>query len=206
MDDIILVGAGGHAKSIIDSIEKNNCYRILGFTDIMHVDKYRGYPYLGNDDILNKYFEKGVKYAFITLGFLGGASNIRTLLYEKLKNIGYKLPVIIDPSAIIASDVKIGEGSFIGKGCIVNSAAHVEEMCIINTGAVIEHDNEIGSYSHISVNSTLCGNVTVGSYTFIGANATIIQGKNIGSKSIIGAGSIILRDIFPAEKVYGVVS
>lgn len=206
MNDIILIGAGGHAKSIIDSIERCNQYHIIGFTDITYVDKYRGYPYLGKDDVLKSYFEKGVKYAFITLGFLGETSSIRTLLYERVKKIGYRLPVIIDPSATVASDIEIDEGTFIGKGCIVNSAARVGKMCIINTGAIVEHDNQIGSYSHISINSTLCGGVTVGEYTFIGANATILQGKNIGSRSIIGAGSIILKDILPNEKVYGVVS
>lgn len=206
MDDIILIGAGGHAKSVIDSIEKCNQYHILGFTDIACVDEYRGYPYLGNDNILESYFKIGIKYAFISMGFLGEISNKRNLLYKKVKNLGYKLPIIIDPSAVVASDAEIGEGTFIGKGCIVNSAVRVGKMCIINTGAIVEHDNQIGNYSHISVNTTLCGNVTVGENTFIGANATIIQGKKIDSGSIVGAGSIVLRDTSQNEKVYGLVN
>lgn len=206
MNDIILIGAGGHAKSVVDSIEKCKEYRILGFTDIAHVETYRGYPYLGNDDVLNSYFRKGVKYAFITLGFLGGNSAIRIALYNKLKKIGYKLPIIIDPSAIIALDSEIGEGTFIGKKCVINSSSQIGKMCIINTGAIIEHDNHIENYTHVSVNATLCGNVSIGESSFIGAGATIIQGISINRKSVIGAGSVVLRNILSNETVYGIVN
>lgn len=206
MEDIILIGAGGHAKSIIDSIEKSHQYRIIGFTDVKPVKKYKKYGYLGDDSVLYKYFEKGIKYAFVTLGFMGDKKNPRALLYNKIKQIGYKIPVIIDPSAEVASDAEIGEGTFIGKKCIINAATKIGKMCIINTCAVIEHDNIIGDFSHISVQTTLCGNVITGENVFVGANTVILQEKNIGKNSLIGAGSVILRDILPFEKVYGVVN
>ncbi len=203
MDDIVLVGFGGHAKSVIDSIEKLNCYHIVGYTDVDSSKEYRGCQYLGCDDVLQKYYNKGIRNAFITLGYMGKGKQ-RELLYKKLKEIGFQLPVIIDPSAVLADDVSIEEGTFVGKKCVINSAAKVGKMCIINTGATIEHENLIGDFTHISVNSTLCGNVSVGPHCFIGANATIIQNIKIGSESVVGAGSIVLRDILSNEIVYGV--
>lgn len=203
MEDIVLVGFGGHAQSVIDSIEKNKYYHIVGFTDIVLDKEYRGYKCLGTDDILQKYYDGGVKYAFVTVGYMG-KGNIRDILYDMLVKIGFRLPAIVDPSATLAGDVIIGDGTFIGKKCVVNSAAQIGKMCIINTGAIVEHGNQIGDFTHIAVNSTLCGNVLVGDHSFIGANSTIIQDLKIGSKCIVGAGSTVLRDVPSCEKIYGI--
>lgn len=203
MNDIVLVGFGGHAKSVIDSIEKNKGYHIVGYTDINSNKDYKDYRYLGCDNILQDYYDKGVRYAFVTLGYMG-KERLRDSLYKKLKEIGYQLPIIVDPTAILASDVIIGEGTFIGKKCVVNSASRVGRMCIINTGAILEHESRIDDFTHISVNTTVCGNVSVEDHCFIGANSTIIQNLKIGSRSVVGAGSVILRDISSDEKVCGV--
>lgn len=204
MDNVILVGFGGHAKSVIDSIERHGQYHIVGYTDIRADKEEKEYAYLGNDSVLQGYYDRGVRNAFITLGYMGEGSQ-REILFRKLKEIGFHFPVIIDPTAVLARDAAVGEGTFIGKRCVVNSAAQIGKMCIINTGAVIEHESQIDDFSHISVNSTLCGRVSVGAHCFIGANTTIIQGLRIGSKSVIGAGSVVLRDVRPGETVYGTV-
>lgn len=204
MKDIILVGFGGHAKSVIDSIEKNKEYRIIGYTDTKYQGEYHGYQYLGYDEMLQEYYDKGVKFAFITVGYMG-KNKLRDYLYKQLKIIGYCIPFIVDKTAILAEDVMIGEGTFVGKKCVINAASRVGKMCIINTGAVIEHENQIGDFTHISVNSTLCGNVFVDSHCFVGSNSTIIQNIRIGSGSITGAGSVVLRNILPGETVYGIV-
>lgn len=204
MNDIVLVGFGGHAKSIVDSIEKGNCYHIVGYTDIHFKEEYKDYKYLGNDEVLPLYYKKGVRYAFVSIGYMG-KERVRDSLYEKVKEIGFQIPTIIDSTAILANDVIVGEGTFIGKACVINSSSRVGNMCIINTGSILEHENQIGDFTHVSVNSTLCGNVSVGDHCFIGANSTIIQDVRIRSESIIGAGSIILRDILPKEKVVGIV-
>lgn len=204
MDDIILVGFGGHAKSVIDSIEKSNRYCIIGYTDIAAKEAYRGYKYLGSDDVLQEYYDKGVRFAFITVGYMG-RDRLRDSLYKKLKEIGFQLPVIVDPTAVLAEDAAIGEGTFIGKNCIINSAVNIGKMCIINTGAVIEHENQIDDFTHVAVCAVLCGKVLIAAHCFIGANTTLIQNIKVGEGSVIGAGSIILRDILPGEIVYGIV-
>lgn len=124
-----------------------------------------------------------------------GESIIRKVLYEKLKKVGYKFPIIIDSTASLASYVILGEGSYVGKKCIVNSNAIIGKMCILNTGAIVEHECVIEDYTNIAIGSILCGNVHIGHDCFIGANATIIQGKKIGQNTIIGAGTIITKNI-----------
>ena len=149
MEDIILVGFGGHAKSVIDSIDQNDEYHIIGYTDIKYQNKYRDYQYLGCDKVLQEYYDRGVKFAFVTVGYMG-KSKLRDVLYKQLKKIGFFIPSIIDRTAVLAKDIMIGEGTFIGKNCVVNSASQIGKMCILNTGAIIEHENWIGDFTHIS--------------------------------------------------------
>lgn len=203
MEDIILIGFGGHAKSVMDTIEKQKQYRIVGFTEINKELNYRGYSVVGTDDDLKRIFQKGVKNAFVTIGYMG-SSALRNKLYRELKEIGYSLPVIIDDTAVLASDVEIGEGTFVGKNAVVNSAARIGEMCIINTGAIVEHDCVVQAFSHVAVGATLCGAAKTGEDVFVGANATIIQGVKIEDKAKIGAGAIVLKDVPEGTTVYGV--
>lgn len=196
MEKILILGMGGHAKSLIDALEKEGKYEIAGYVvnDNPNSDFVKRYPVLGNDSDLQRLFQQGIPNAAIGIGFLG-KSSLRNQLYEKLKEIGYQLPVICDPSAVLASGVTIGEGTFVGKGTILNTDATIGKMCIINTGAIVEHDCNVGDFSHISVGTVLCGEASVGSEAFIGANATVIQCCKIADGCIVGAGEVIRKNI-----------
>lgn len=194
MEDIILIGFGGHAKSMIDSIEKAGIYRIIGYTDIKAGSEYHGYKWLGADDVLSDYYNKGIHSACIGIGYMG-EGRFRDKLYKFVKEIGYNLPVIIDPTAILSNAVNIGEGTYIGKGAIINSGSCIGKMCIINTGVLVEHENVIGDFSHLAVRAVLSGNVRIGSHCLVGANSTIIQGKCVGKNVKIGAGAVIIDDL-----------
>lgn len=204
MENIVIVGFGGHAKSMVDAIENAGHYNIIGFTDREKRDSYRGYPYLGTDDTLAELYHEGVKNACIGVGYLG-QSVIRDKLYGMLISIGYQLPAIIDASAVIASDAVIGSGSFVGKIAVVNSACHVGEMCIINTGVILDHECTVGNYSHIAVGARLCGDVHIADHSMVGAGATVIQSRHIGSNVIVGAGSTVIGDVVSNQTVYGIV-
>lgn len=203
MEDIILLGLGGHAKSVIDCIERQGKYRIAGFLDKEERGKvcYRGYEVIGNDDDLSKFYHQGIQNAFVTVGFLG-RSTVRNRLYDRLKEIGYRLPVIIDPSAVVAGDVELGEGTFIGKLAMVNADAKIGSMCIINSGALIEHECRVGDFSHISVGTVLCGGVAVGKNTFVGAGSTLIQGVAVGDECIVAAGITLRKSAGDHELAY----
>lgn len=196
MEDIILLGLGGHAHSVVDSIEQAGRYNIIGFLDTeeMQGKHFRDYTVLGTDDALKKYYDSGIRNAFVTIGFMGHG-NIRNQLYERLKDIGYAVPNIIDRTAVISKSAKLADGIFVGKNAVINANAEIGSMCIINTGVIVEHDCRIGRFSHIAVGSVLCGGILVGQQTLIGANATIIQEKKIGNRCIIGAGVVIRKDV-----------
>ena len=205
MESIILLGGGGHCKSVIDTILSSNLYNIIGVIDVK--DKIgqkvlREIQIIDCDENLYKYKEQNINNVFVTLGSIGNPK-MRIRLYENAKKIGFKFPNIIDKTAIISENVKIGEGSFVGKGVIVNVGTIISDNCIINTGSVIEHDCYIGNFVHISPNATLCGGVKVGKNSHIGANSTIIQYKNIGKNVIVGAGSIVTKDITDNITAYG---
>lgn len=188
MEDIILVGYGGHAKSVADSIERQGQFNIIGYTDLEKHDSQ--YEYLGTDEVLQSYFNRGTKNAAICIGYLG-KGELRQKIYNKLKNIGFSFPIIIDPSAIVSDNSQIGEGTFIGKGAIVNAEASVGKMSIINTMSIIEHDCIIGNFAHVSVSAVICGQAQVGDAAFIGANSTVIQCRKVLEKQIVPAGAVI---------------
>ena len=196
----MIIGCGGHANSIVDSIEQCGMFEVAGYV-VNENDKKCNlrYPILGRDDDLRRIFSSGIQYAVMGIGYLG-KGNLRQFLYEEMKKIGYIFPTIIDSSAIVSRDAQIEEGTFIGKGVIINAGVQIERMCIINSGAIIEHDCLVEEFSHVSVGTVLCGNVICGKSVFIGANATIIQGRKIGNQCIIGAGEVIKKDIL--GKVY----
>lgn len=205
MKDIVLVGFGGHAKGIIDTIERQGEYNIVGFTDLATArgKSYKTYRVIGQDSDLEKINKDGVLYAFVTLGYMGD-SLVREGLYQKLKKIGYQLPVIIDETAAVAEDVQIGEGTFVGKNAVVNADTVIGKMCIINDGAIIEHDCNVGDYSHVAVGAVVCGEVKLGEWSFVGANSTVIQGLMVGNAVKVGAGSVVLGNVDNNCTVYGV--
>ena len=205
MEKIILIGCGGHAKSVVDSIEAQGVYEIAGFiAEKADNDyEYRGYKIIGTDEDLVSIYDGGIKNACICIGYMGKGS-VRQKLYNTLKDIGYVLPVIVDPSAILAKDAVIGEGTFVGKRAVINSGAAVGNIAIINTGAIIEHDCVIGDYTHVAVNATVCGNVEIGSSCLVGAGATVIQEIKIGNYAIIGAGSVASKNVEEEHIAVGV--
>ncbi|MDE7018020.1 MAG: acetyltransferase [Lachnospiraceae bacterium] len=198
MERIIIIGKGGHACSLVDLLEREKKYEIAGYIVNETLGTADGkYPVIGNDNDLERIFQSGIRYVAIGIGYLGepNKSAIREKLWMDLKQIGFSFPVICDPSAVVSHDACIGEGTFIGKGAVVNTNASIGRMCILNTGAIIEHGCQVGDFSHVSVGSVLCGDVSVGRSSFIGANATVIQGKTIGSDCVVGAGTVIRKNI-----------
>jgi sugar O-acyltransferase (sialic acid O-acetyltransferase NeuD family) len=204
MESLILVGGGGHCKSVLDSIRTSNKFNVVGILDLNeNVGSFiDGVQVIGTDEDYKKLYIEGIKNAFITVGSIK-STELRERIYNKLKLIGFKLPVIIDSSAIVSKNVQIGQGTFIAKGAIVNSSSKIGHNCIVNTGSIIEHDCNIGDFCHIAPGSTLSGGVKMGKGSLIGTNSTIIQGIEIGSNTVIGAGSVVVKNIKNNTIAYG---
>ncbi|EQB87118.1 sugar O-acyltransferase (sialic acid O-acetyltransferase NeuD family) [Clostridium punense] len=204
MENIILVGGGGHCKSVIDSIIDSKRFNVVGIIDLKrNIGLFiNSVQVVGQDEDYEKFFLEGVKYAFITIGSTTSTTE-RERVYKDLKSVGFQLPIIVDPSAIVSKNVEIGEGTFVGKGAIINTNSVIGQNCIINTGTIIEHDCVIQDYCHVAPGSTLSGGVKVGRSTLIGTNSTVIQGVQIGSNTIVGAGSVVVKDIKQNCIAYG---
>ncbi|WP_370547729.1 NeuD/PglB/VioB family sugar acetyltransferase [Edwardsiella tarda] len=188
MKKLIIIGAGGFAKSIISSIDREKI-NLIGFIDTYKQGKHQGYPILANS------IEK-IKNANDFVYFIGiGEPKYRWLFYQLLISKNLEMINIIDSSALIDKNVILGSGIYIGKMSIVNSDTKISDAVVVNTRALIEHGNILGCCSNISTNSVLNGDIHVGKRTFIGSCSVVNGQLNIGCDSIIGSGSVVIRDV-----------
>lgn len=199
---ILLIGGGGHCKSVIDSLLSSEEYDEIGIIDNASETSYQGCSVIGKDDDLPELFQNGWKYAFISVGSVGN-TNLRRKLYKMVADIGFAVPVILDPSAAVAKEVFLGEGTFVGKNAVINSCSEIGTCAIVNSGAIVEHDCSIGAFAHVSPGAILCGQVRIGEDSHIGAGSVVRQQIHIGSNVLVGAGSVIVKDIRDGVKVYG---
>jgi len=187
--NILLIGGGGHCKSVIDVIEKGDQYSIAGIIDKKELlgEQILGYEVIGCDDDL-EYLSKLYEYAIVTVGQI--QSNVtRVKLFNLLKKLGYKLPIIISPLAYVSKHAKIGEGTIVMHDALVNADAKIGTNCIINTKALIEHDAVVGDNCHVSTATVINGGVVMKSNSFIGSNTTTREYIEIGG--FIKAGGIV---------------
>lgn len=196
MKKLVLLGAGGHCGSVLDALLSTQEY-----DDIVILDRpekvgqdIMGIPIVGTDDELAGLYDQGYRYSFITVGSIK-STELRRRLYGLAVQEDFDFVNIIDPTAILARNVRLGKGIFIGKKAVINSGTIIGGQAIINTGAIIEHDCDIGAFSHVSVGAVVCGGVEIGQDSFIGANATVIQGRKILDKTIIGAGKVMKDEL-----------
>lgn len=206
MQKLVLIGGGGHCKSVLDSALAMNQFDEIVITDarLPKESKVMGCRVAGTDEQLQDLIEQGFEYACITVGSIE-AAELRKNLADMASDIGFRFPVICDPTACVSPSARIGDGSFIGKNAVLNAEVNVGQHCIINTGAILEHECSAGNYSHISVGAILCGNSHIGIGSFIGAGSTVIQGCSIGNHAIIGANSTVLSNVEDNMKYYGIV-
>lgn len=198
MEKLIIIGAGGYAKSVLDSIDYFN-YKIVGFVDEFSQEKtHLGYPILANSlDNLNN----NNKYVyFIAIG----NNEKRKTWYDRLVEKNLRIINVVDKSAIVSSHATIGNGCFIGKMAIINSKAIIGNNCIINTKSLIEHGCKIGDNCNISTNTVLNGDVKIGDGSFIGSSSVTLGQLCIGSYSTVGAGAVVTKNVDDNVTVVGV--
>ncbi len=198
---LLLIGGGGHCRSVLDCVLSSNEYDEIGIIDNLDCS-YPGIPVIGKDEDIPQLIGSGWNNAFITVGSVGNTS-IRRKLYKMLNDLKITIPVIADPTAVIAKGAVIGRGTFIGKRAVINTNSNIGECAIINTGAIIEHDCIVGDFTHISPGTVICGGVKIGSDSHVGAGSVVRQLITIGNCSLIGAGSVVVKDIEDNKKAYG---
>ena len=169
MDKIILFGSGGHATSCIDIIENRSDYEVAGFIVKNGTNKKVNlrYPILGNDNDLSL-MRKHYDHALICIGQIT-CSKARVKSYKCLTQLDYILPVLKSNQSYVSKSAKIGQGTIIMHGAIVNANAKIGNNCIINSGSLVEHDVIIGNHCHIATGALVNGSVKIGNESFIGS-------------------------------------
>ncbi len=186
MDNLIIIGAGGHGRVIFDIALSLNKYKTVSFLDDQKV---------GAKNVLGKVsdFSKFLSSHEFVVGI--GDEKAREKITLMLKDSGAKIVSLVHSSAVIGSDVSIGEGTVVMAGAVINNGAKIGEGVIVNTCASIDHDCMVGDYTHVSVGARLAGTVVLEKRVFIGAGAVVINNVSIISDVVIGAGAVVVKNI-----------
>jgi sugar O-acyltransferase (sialic acid O-acetyltransferase NeuD family) len=201
---VIIIGAGGHAKVLIDTL-KSQSVNIIGMTDtdLNKVGKtILGVPVIGDDTVVDNYNNDSVEL----VNGIGMVANKKTRqqIFDNFKKRGYSFASVIHHSVILASDVELSEGIQIMAGSVVQTGCKIGKNSIINSRVSIDHETIIGSHVHVAPGVTLSGEVLIGSGTLVGSGATIIQGVKVGENAIVAAGAVVVRDVPDGATVMGV--
>ena len=192
MKPLLVVGCGGHSRSLIDLIESIGKWQICGLVGLPNQVGTRvlGYPVIGSDQDLPTL---RVQYpaAVIGIGQIPEPT-LRQRIAAELTDIGFQIPLMISPHAYVSPHAQLGVGTTVFHSVIVNAGAIVDSHCILNSRALIEHDVEIGSFCHISTGVLLNGGVSVGNGSFIGSGAMIREGLHLPPHTVIGAGKRVM--------------
>lgn len=201
---LLLWGASGHAMVVADIIQLRDEYDIIGYlddvTDARGENDFLGAPIFRGRDSLVTLYRQGVRHAIVAFG----NCSARLEVAGHIKAQGFELVTAVHPSAIVARDVLIGEGTVIAAGAVINPGVRIGTNVIINTTASIDHESIIKDGAHACPGVHLAGRVTVGEATWIGIGSTVIDGVRIGAGSFIGAGSVVVRDIPDNSLAFGV--
>lgn len=200
MKRLALLGASGHGKVVADIALTAGWQEVVFFDDAWPTMMVNGHwPVVGDTAVL-----QGQLHEFDGVLVAIGNCNIRLEKQQVLKKAGAAIPTLVHPHACVSRFVRLGAGTVVMAGAVVNVDASVGDACIINTGSTIDHDCVLSCGVHISPGANLSGNVTVGSCSWIGVGSAVKQGVNIGCRVMVGAGSVVIGNIPDDSTVVGV--
>ena len=201
MTSLLILGTGGHASVVIESALDSG-KNIIGLLDTDYKNQQEeilGVRVLGGIDMLNDYLSTDVSIIVAI-----GDNEKRRMWFLRLKEMGYKLASIINPSAIVSNSCNIGEGVFINSGAIINAMSVIGDNSIINTGVIVEHEVKIGKNCHLAPGVNVGGRTTIGQNSFIGIGTSIANHISIEREVVIGGGSVIVKNVEQGSTVVGI--
>jgi UDP-perosamine 4-acetyltransferase len=200
---VVIIGAGGHGRVVLDILLRAGTYRVEGFVDSnpnLHGRRMDGRAVLGDVSCLPRLRDEGLHGAVVAIGDNG----VRREFADYVEEVGLHLVNAIHPSAHLAHNVMLGKNIVIAAGALVCTHCQLGDSVILNTGCIVDHESKIGTAVHICPGAKLAGRVTVDSGAFIGIGATIIQNVRIGYEAVVGGGAVVIRDVSPMTTVVGV--
>jgi sugar O-acyltransferase (sialic acid O-acetyltransferase NeuD family) len=201
--DVIVVGASGHAKVVIDIIERVGRQRIVGLVDREGTGhRIWDYDVLGTTDALPAIAARMGVSGYV-LGV--GSNSVRRRVTELMGEEAFEMTLFsaVHPSAVLGREVEIGAGTVVMAGATVNASCRIGRGCVINTGASLDHDGVMEDYSSLAPGAVVGGGCHIGPEAWIGIGATIVQQIRVGARATVGAGSTVLRDVDPDVVVIG---
>ncbi|SIN98578.1 acetyltransferase [Halodesulfovibrio marinisediminis] len=197
----IILGAGGHAKVLVDILRQREHF-CGAFVSPMFTSEpvFSGLQWLASDDDVCK-FSSGNTVLVNGIGMLPG-KHLRKELFLSFSALGYRFKKVISPQAIVSTYAELGDGVQVLPGAIIQAGVVIGANTIINSGAIIEHDCVIGEHCHIAPGVTMSGQVSVGTSVHIGTGANLIQSISVGEDVVVGAGAIVTKNVDSFKKVY----
>jgi UDP-perosamine 4-acetyltransferase len=203
---VIGLGAGGHAKVMIDTLRAGGEYDVVALLDAdakAWGTRVLDVPVTGGDATLGEWHGRGVCHAFVGVG---GARDTgpRRRLYELARAHGFEVVRAIHPSAVVSPMAEIGEAATVLAAAVINAGARLGVHVMVNTGAIVEHDCVLGDHVHVATGARLASTVVVGAGAHIGLGACVRELVRIGAGAIVGAGAVVVDDVPDGAVVAGV--
>lgn len=201
--DVVIVGAGGHGRVVLDALRLAGGHNVVGFVDADTSrvgEEVLGVPILGPINLLTKLRRQDVRGAIVAIG----DNRVRRSYAEVVLQSNLELINAIHPAAVISRTAVLGRNILIAAGAILSTEAHVADSAIINTGAIVDHECQIGPAAHICPGAVLAGRVQVDEGAFVGLGARVLPCMRIGAHAIVGAGAVVIEDVPAGATVVGV--
>jgi len=202
----VLVGAGGHAKVVLDAARASGAFEIVAVIDAradLKGSSFEGLTVVGDESEIASLRRAGVQAVLLGVGSVD-VGDVRKRLYDRIAATALQLPVVRHPAAVVSPTARFGAACVVFANATVNPGTELGVNVIVNTAAIIDHDVRIGDHVHVSPGAHLAGGVIVGSGSHIGIGSTVLQGVRIGSSVVVGAGAVVLHDVADGDRVAGV--
>jgi sugar O-acyltransferase (sialic acid O-acetyltransferase NeuD family) len=201
--NVVIIGGSGHGKVVIDILEQTGKFHVLGILDAkIPSGQVLGYPAIGNEsELLAMIQTQQVEGLLVAVG----DNWLRWKISNSLRTLSpdVKFPSAVHPSAQLARNVRLGQGTVVMAGCVVNSDTSIGDFCILNTHCSVDHGCKLGNYVSFAPHACAGGNVEIDDHTAVCLGANVIHGIKIGAHTVVGAGATVLKDLPSKVVAYG---
>lgn len=203
---LICLGAGGHAGMILEVLEEDPRYEMVGLLDnnpALHGKYIQGVRVLGDDSELKKLKDNNINHFIVGIGATRSCA-LRKAIFDKAIQLNMVPVTLVHQSVRMMRTAVICEGAVVMPGAVINRNVFIGRNVIVNSAVVVEHDTRVGDHSHIASSACIAGGVKIGEEVLVGANATIKENIILENRSVVGAGSVVVKPVLSGQMVVGI--